>query len=84
MAVWALISHKPWRARWSAWYRKTGKLLPLMRQNSQQRLNIHKIHAQSIAVTAQIVLSARSVQTRISLMKTKIHGLPLRARAAKA
>ena len=84
MAVRALISRKSWRAKWSAWCRKSGKLLPLMCRNSLKRPYIHKIHAQSIAAAAHIAQSARRVQTKIRLMKTKIHAQLLPASAAKA
>jgi hypothetical protein len=44
--AWGLISRKSWRVKWSAWYRKSGKLLPLMCQSSHNHKHVHKIHAQ--------------------------------------
>ena len=73
LAVWALISHRSWRARWSAWYRKSGKLLPLIRQNSLIHLYTHKIHAQPTIAIRPTVQCAISTQIKTHLKKTETH-----------
>jgi hypothetical protein len=44
--IWGSISRKSWHAKWRAWFRKSGQLLPLTYLSHQnQRRHAHKILA---------------------------------------
>jgi hypothetical protein len=68
-AVWGLISLRSWRGRWSAWYRKSGKLLPLTCPNSPQPKHTHKIHAQQTTSAAlnDLIQTAQRMKPAINL-----------------